>query len=134
MSLTLAEALGQVDLEAGRVYRCQVKGRWLEVRVLGPGEMQPSTRYDESDVMLDPWVEFPQPTSEIVVRTKHGSLPMPDVPEIPADGVPASFLRIASISPSTSRTRSVGSACRNRTRRRRERLQRTRLASGQVSW
>ena len=85
MSLTLVEALGQVDLEAGRVYRCQVKGHWVELRVLGPGTIQPSARYDESDVMLDPWVEFPQPTSGIVVRAKLGSLPLPDVPAIPED-------------------------------------------------
>ena len=34
MIMPLAEALAQVDLEAGRVYRCEVKGRNVEVRVL----------------------------------------------------------------------------------------------------
>lgn len=87
MSLTLAEALGQVDLVAGRVYRCHVKGRWVELRVLEPSEIQPSTRYDESDVMLDPWVELPPPKSGILIRPKLGSLPLPDVPEIPRDEV-----------------------------------------------
>ncbi len=85
MSLTLAEALGQVDLEAGRVYRCQVKGHWVELRVLHSADILPSTRYDESDVMLDPWVEFPHPTSGIVIRAKQGTLPLPSVPEIPRD-------------------------------------------------
>ena len=77
--------LGQVDLEAGRVYRCKVKGHWVELRVLGPGDIEASARYDESDVMLDPWVEFPQPTSGIIVRGKLGSPPLPDVPVIPED-------------------------------------------------
>jgi hypothetical protein len=35
MSLSLVEALGQVDLEAGRVHRCHVKDKWVELRVLG---------------------------------------------------------------------------------------------------
>jgi hypothetical protein len=86
MSLSLVEALGHVDLEAGRVYRCQVKGQGVELRVLGPVEVRPVSVYDESDVMLDPWVEFPQPTSGIVLHAKPGSLPLPDVPEIPDDG------------------------------------------------
>jgi hypothetical protein len=87
MSLSLVEALGQVELEAGRVYHCHVKGHWIELRVLGPGETRPSARYDESDVRFDPWVEFPEPTSTatIRVRAKAGSLPLPDVPEIPMD-------------------------------------------------
>lgn len=85
MSLSLVEALGQVNLEAGRVYRCEVNGRWVELRVLGPSEVRPVSVYDESDVMLDPWVEFPQPTSRIVVHATPGSVPLPDVPEIPTD-------------------------------------------------
>ena len=86
MSLSLVEALGQVNLEAGRVYRCQVKGHWVELRVLGPTEVPPVSVYDESDVMLDPWVEFPRPTSMFSVTGKFGPTPLPDVPEIPDDG------------------------------------------------
>ena len=85
MSLSLVEALGQVDLEAGRVYRCHVNGRWIELRVLGSTDLHPVSVFDESDVMLDPWVEFPQPTSEIRLQAKPGKLPLPDVPEIPRD-------------------------------------------------
>jgi hypothetical protein len=84
MGVSLAEALGQVDLEAGQVYRCQVKGRWVELRVLDPVEVGPS-RFDASDVMLDPWVEFPLPASSITIVGEFGPLPPPDVPEIPAD-------------------------------------------------
>ena len=86
MSISLVEALGQVDLEAGRVYRFEVKGQWVELRVLGPAEVPPVSVFDESDVMLDPWVEFPRPTSGIRLKAKPGSLPLPDVPEIPIDG------------------------------------------------
>ena len=85
MGVSLVEALAQVDLEAGRVYCCQVNGNWVELRVLDSAEVGSSCRYDESDVMLDPWVEFPVPTSTIRVRAKLGVLPLPDVPEIPAD-------------------------------------------------
>ena len=86
MSLSLVEALGQVHLEAGRVYRCQVKGHWVELRVLGPAEVRPVSVNDESDVMLDPWVEFPRPTSMLSVTGKFGPTTLPDVPEIPDNG------------------------------------------------
>ena len=85
MSLTLVEALGQVDLEEGQVYRCHVKGHWVELRVLGSAEDRPTAGIDEADVMLDPWIELPRPTSGIRLRARRGSLPLPDVPEIPRD-------------------------------------------------
>jgi hypothetical protein len=53
MGVSLAKALGQGELEAGQVYRCQVKGRWIELRVLDPVAVCPSC-FDASDVMLDP--------------------------------------------------------------------------------
>jgi hypothetical protein len=84
MSLSIAEALEQVELEPGRVYSCQVKGHWIELRVLPPG-VDPKSTVDESDIMLDPWVELPRPRSGIYVRAKRGTLPLPDVPEIPPD-------------------------------------------------
>jgi hypothetical protein len=85
MSLSLAEALGQVDLEAGRVYHCCVKGQLVELRVLGPAEAPPASGYDESDVMLDPWVELPAPTPLFSVVGEFGPTPLPDVPDIPDD-------------------------------------------------
>lgn len=86
MSPTLAEALAEVDLEAGRVYHCQVKGRRVVVRVLGPAEAPTPSSYDESDVMLDPWVEFPPPKPVVTVIARPGTLALPDVPYIPRDG------------------------------------------------
>jgi hypothetical protein len=85
MSLSIVEALGQVDLEAGRVYRCNVNGHRVELRVLGPSEVLPVSVYDESDVMLDPWVEFPQPPALFSVIGEFGPTPLPDPTEIPVD-------------------------------------------------
>ncbi len=85
MSLSLVDALGQVDLKAGRVYRCQVKGIWVELRLLGPAQVPAIPVYDESDVMLDPWVELPCPTSGIRLKVMPGSLPLPDAPEFRGD-------------------------------------------------
>jgi hypothetical protein len=86
MSVSLIEALGQVDLEAGRTYRCQVKGRIVEVRVLDdiPPELMPAPLV-ESDIMLEPWVELPLLEPTFRVQAKLGELPPPDVPDIPAE-------------------------------------------------
>jgi hypothetical protein len=81
MSMPLADALAQVDLEAGRVYCCEVKGRKVEVRVL---EEAPTSLLVEADVMLDPWVEFPLPSGTFKVQAKFGALPL-DGPVIPAE-------------------------------------------------
>ena len=86
MGLSLAEALGQVDLEAGQVYRCEVKGRWVELRVLEPPKSRPS-HFDGSDVMLDPWVEFPLPAPSVTIAGEIGPPPPLDVPEMPSDEV-----------------------------------------------
>jgi hypothetical protein len=86
MSIPLVEALQAVDLEAGKTYRCQVKGHWVEVRVLPtvPPELLPAP-LDEADIMLDPWVELPRPQGSFRVQSKLGKPPLPDVPFIPAD-------------------------------------------------
>ena len=83
MSLSLVEALSQVDLESGRTYCCQVNGRMIEVHVREdiPPELLPAP-LEESDIMLDAWVELPPPTGGKRVRGKPGKLPLPDVPEI----------------------------------------------------
>jgi hypothetical protein len=86
MSLSIAEALEQVELEPGHIYSCQVKGHWVELRVLKPG-MDPRSTIDESDIRLDPWVELNRPTSGIYVRARRGTLPLPDVIEITPDDI-----------------------------------------------
>jgi hypothetical protein len=64
-------------VEAGCVYRCEVKGRKVEVRVLEevPAALQPAP-LDESDVRLDPWVELPHPSGTFNVLAKLGPLPL----------------------------------------------------------
>ena len=87
MSVSLAEALGQVDLQAGQVYHCHVNGHRVELRVLDEArEAVPSSLDDnDSDIMLDPWVELPRPQGGTRVLSRFGPLPPPDVPEIPDD-------------------------------------------------
>lgn len=84
MGVPLAEALGQVDREVGQVYRCQVKGNWVELRVLDAAELR-SSLPEASDVMLDPWAEFSLPAPSITAVGKFRPLPLPDVPLIPSD-------------------------------------------------
>jgi hypothetical protein len=88
MSLSLAEALQQVDLdfEVGQRYRCEVQGKVVELRVLDQ-LLANSSGIDESDVMLDPWVELPPPQADRHIRLHlrpDARLPV-DVPEIPQD-------------------------------------------------
>lgn len=83
--MTLAEALAQVDLEVGRTYDCLVNGKRVMVRVVPSGALGPSARYDESDVMLDPWCELPSQGKPIPnPRFRLGELPL-DIPAIPQD-------------------------------------------------
>ena len=80
MSLTLAEALGHVDLESGHTYRETVNGRIVEVRVF---EDAPTPELAEQ-VMLLPWFDFPF-TAVGTVRAQPGVLPLPDPPVIPSE-------------------------------------------------
>jgi hypothetical protein len=85
MQTALADALAQLDLKPGKAYRCQVKGQWVELRVLDnnpPGLAKP---YSEADVMLDPWVELPGPAAAVKVTAKAGKPPPFDIPYIPED-------------------------------------------------
>ena len=57
----------------------------MELRVLEASQILALVRCDESDVMLDPWVELPQPTPLFSVTGELGPTPLPNVPEVPAD-------------------------------------------------
>ena len=83
MSISLAEALQQVHLEAGKTYRCKTPDLLIEVRVQ-KRPTEPSA-LPESDIMLDAWVEFPTPPGGRVVNTYKGELDLPDRPDIPAE-------------------------------------------------
>jgi len=83
--MTLAEALAQVPLEPGRTYECQVQGNRIVVQVV-PGRItQPVARYDESDVMLDPWCDLPIQGERITdFNLVQQRLPI-NIPYIPRD-------------------------------------------------
>ncbi len=84
MSIPLTEALEQVDLQPGRNYSCRVKNLWVELRVR-PAAPELAARFDESDVMLDAWVELPRPEPLARISLKQVPPRLPDVPHIPTD-------------------------------------------------
>ena len=89
MTISLIDALEQVELEPGKTYRCQVKGRWVELRVLEASPAGLAKPFSQADVMLDPWVELPSPTVAVSRQAKIGK-PLPfDIPDIPEDAQPS---------------------------------------------
>ncbi len=97
MSISLADALADVELESGRTYRCAVRGRRVELRVLPePADERAAGVQSaviggirDEDIRLDPWCDLPWPVSlsRVTPRTVT-SLPL-DIPEIPSDESPA---------------------------------------------
>ena len=77
MSVSLAEALRDVELTTGETYRCEVGGRTVELRVL-------SDEPEQAGPMLEPWTEFPPPAPQFRIPARLGTLPV-DVPQIPQD-------------------------------------------------
>lgn len=86
MSISLAEALGQVNLEPG-TYHFRFQGHEVAVHVVQrkASEPVPAAKYDEADVMLDPWVELPSPKPLGTVMAHPAPPPPPDIPEIPGE-------------------------------------------------
>jgi hypothetical protein len=86
MSLSLVDALQQVDLEAGRIYQCRVGQLRIQVRVeeiaceLLPAPLEPA------DVMLDPWTDLPAPQAVAFMDVALVAPVLPDAPLIPSDG------------------------------------------------
>jgi hypothetical protein len=85
INMTLAEALAQVDLEAGRTYDCVVNGKRITVQVFPGTGIRAAARFDESDIMLDPWCDLPPQGTRIEVDVVRGKLPI-SIPYIPQDG------------------------------------------------
>lgn len=90
MSVPLAQALADVELEVGQTYRCRVRGRRVELKVLPESSNEPAATLNYTlseihpdDIRLDPWCELPspEPVSRVLPRTIV-SHPF-DVPEIP---------------------------------------------------
>lgn len=88
MSISLVDALEDVDLKTGQTYRCEVRGNQVEVRVLARPAVGPrdeSTALPECDVMIDAWCELPRPTPIGRVKSRLvANLPI-DIPPIPSD-------------------------------------------------
>ena len=93
MSISLVDALEDVELEAGRTYRCAVRGRRVELRVLpepadepdSVGEPAETGGLSDEDIRLDPWCDLPSPRPLSRVESRRvAHLPV-DIPEIPAD-------------------------------------------------
>ena len=79
MHVALADALGQVSLEAGRIYHCQVGKLSVEVRV----KACPPAPLVRADEMLDPWIDLPAPRPLTVVRASAAPPLIPDAPQMP---------------------------------------------------
>jgi hypothetical protein len=85
MSMPLAQALQGVDLQKGQIYRCEVKGLLVELRVLERDNGAEAPSIPESDIMLDAWVALPKPPPVAFGQSKLGKPKLPTVPEIPAE-------------------------------------------------
>jgi hypothetical protein len=85
MITSLAEALDNVELECGRIYRCRVREFWVELRVLSDVDESGPTLIPESDIRLDAWTELPTPSGGVLVRAHWGPPDSPDLPDIPAE-------------------------------------------------
>ena len=79
MSLSLAEALRLVDLQPGKTYRESINRWTVEVRVLNDA----STPELAEQMMLQPWVWFPDPPGGKIVRATPGPITLPDPPVVP---------------------------------------------------
>lgn len=81
MSVSLAEALGQ--MQPGRTYRCKAQGKVFELRVLAiPEELAPAPLVEE-DILLDAWVELPEPSGGFITISHLGEPDLPDPPILP---------------------------------------------------
>jgi hypothetical protein len=85
MSIPLAEALRDVKLEPGQTYSCQVNGHWVELRVLPSLPATDGSSIPESDIMLDAWVELPEPRGGTLTTSRLGEPDWPDAPVIVPD-------------------------------------------------
>lgn len=88
MSISLADALRQVDLQGGRVYQCHVGRFRVEVRVEETALQVLPAPLESTDVMLDPWTDLPTPQAKVVFQAAPGSPVLPDPPDLPTDAQP----------------------------------------------
>jgi hypothetical protein len=85
MSITLEEALREVDLEAGRTYVCAVNGQQVEVRVLSQVPASQASASMEDEGKIDAWFGSLPLKATRHLRAKPGKMPLPDKIEIPTE-------------------------------------------------
>ena len=85
MSITLEEALKEVELEPGRTYVCGVNGRQVEVRVRTSLQSSMAPAKIEDEGKIDAWFEIPPRKGTYRHRAKPGKMPPPDLPDIPVE-------------------------------------------------
>jgi hypothetical protein len=86
MNHALTEALQPLNLKPG-TYHVHVNNCDVEIRVVmaKAGEPVAAARFDEADVMLEPWVALPTPKPLGTVMAYPAPPPPPDIPEIPSE-------------------------------------------------
>jgi len=85
MSLSLMDALAEVDLAPGQTYRCVVKGCRVELQVFpesSPARWAPT---GDGEVPLDDPFEHPFPEPARRIRVSLGALPLPEPLELSPD-------------------------------------------------
>jgi hypothetical protein len=85
MTVSLAETLRDFEFQPGRIYRCEVRGHNVELRVVGPQEdgKDSESAIPESDVTLEPWLELPESACRARGVSRLGPALLPDRPFIP---------------------------------------------------
>ena len=80
MNDTLFQELAQLDLQPGQRRRVQLNDCAYGICRLT------AENSDWMDmVMLEPWVDFPNPRPAATLQVRRGTLPLPDPPVIPSD-------------------------------------------------
>ncbi|HZV05690.1 MAG TPA: hypothetical protein VE999_11460 [Gemmataceae bacterium] len=86
MNHVLTDVFQKLNLEPG-TYHVHVNGYDVEIQVVKrkTGEPIVTAKYDEADVMLEPWVELPRPKPIGTVLAYPAPPRPPDIPEIPSE-------------------------------------------------
>jgi hypothetical protein len=82
MTISLADVLQQFPFEAGRTYHCEFGGLQVEVRVEQKLPVVLPAPVNGSDVMLDPWIDLPAPSTTSILQASAGLALLPDAPLI----------------------------------------------------
>ncbi len=82
MSLSLMDALAEVDLAPGQTYRCVVNGCRVELQVLPESSPTPWPATGDGEVPLDDPFEHPFPEPTLRTKVSLGTLPLPEPLEL----------------------------------------------------